>query len=125
MTEVAQVKAALDEGHDLVSSARVEGTPVFSPEGEKLGTVHSVMIHKVTGQVAYAVLQFGGLFGIGSHVHPIPWDRMTYDKARRGYVTVISREQIEDAPSLDLDETDRIRESETPMYSYWDSKPYW
>lgn len=125
MTEVAQVKAAMDEGHDLVSSARVEGTPVFSPEGEKLGTVHSVMIHKATGQVAYAVLQFGGLFGIGSHVHPIPWDRMTYDKARRGYVTVISREQIEDAPSLDLDETDRIRESETPMYSYWDSKPYW
>ena len=35
------------------------------------------------------------------------------------------RDQIEDAPSLDLDETDRIRESETPMYSYWDSKPYW
>ena len=125
MTEVAKVKAALDESHELVSSARVEGTPVYSPNGEKLGTVHSVMIHKTTGQVAYAVLQFGGLFGIGSHVHPIPWDRMAYDKGRHGYVTVISRDQIEDAPSLDLDETDRIRESETPMYSYWDSKPYW
>lgn len=125
MTEVPQVNAVIDESHDLISSARVEGTPVFSPSGEKLGTVHSVMIHKTTGQVAYAVLQFGGLFGIGSHVHPIPWDRMTYNKGRRGYVTVISRQQIEDAPSLDLDETDRVRESETPMYSYWDSKPYW
>ncbi|WP_380875488.1 photosystem reaction center subunit H [Sphingomonas sp. DBB INV C78] len=122
---MTDVTTSLDGTHELISSARVEGTPVFSPQGEKLGSVHSVMIHKTTGQVAYAVLEFGGLFGIGSHVHPIPWERLIYDKARRGYVTEITREQIEDAPSLDLDETDRIRESETPMYSYWDSRPYW
>jgi len=115
----------VDEAHELISSARVEGTPVFSPGGEKLGAVHSVMIHKVTGQVAYAVLQFGGLFGIGSHVHPIPWDKLAYNRERHGYVTNITRDQIEDAPSLDLDDTDRMQESETPMYSYWDSKPYW
>ena len=115
----------VDEAHELISSARVEGTPVFSPGGEKLGAVHSVMIHKVTGQVAYAVLQFGGLFGIGRHVHPIPWDKLAYSRERHGYVTNITRDQIEDAPSLDLDDTDRMQESETPMYSYWDSKPYW
>ncbi|PTD18341.1 photosystem reaction center protein H [Sphingomonas fennica] len=111
--------------HELISSARVEGTPVYSPKGEKLGTVHSVMIHKTTGQVAYAVLHFGGLLGIGGHVYPIPWERLRYDAVRRGYVTGITRQEIEDAPSLDLDDTDRIRESETPMYSYWDAKPYW
>lgn len=115
----------VDEAHELISSARVEGTPVFAPDGERLGSVHSVMIHKVTGQVAYAVLQFGGLFGIGSHVHPIPWDKLAYNRERHGYVTNITRDRIEDAPSLDLDETDRMQESETPMYSYWDSKPYW
>jgi hypothetical protein len=92
---MTDVTATMDQTHELISSARVEGTPVFSPKGEKLGSVHSVMIHKTTGQVAYAVLEFGGLFGIGSHVHPIPWDRMAYDKGRRGYVTEITREQIE------------------------------
>ncbi|SNS78828.1 PRC-barrel domain-containing protein [Sphingomonas laterariae] len=122
---MTDMTTAMDQSHELISSARVEGTPVYSPQGDKLGTIHAVMIHKTTGQVAYAVLQFGGLFGIGSHVHPLPWDKITYDAGRHGYVADVTREQIEDAPSLDLDATDRIRESETPMYSYWDSKPYW
>ena len=31
------------------------------------------MIEKVSGQVAYAVLSFGGFLGIGSDYYPIPW----------------------------------------------------
>ena len=33
----------VDYGHALISSRRVEGTPVFSTKNEKLGTIHSVM----------------------------------------------------------------------------------
>ncbi|RYD96555.1 MAG: PRC-barrel domain containing protein, partial [Sphingomonadales bacterium] len=80
-----------DRSHKLVSSMRVEGTPIYNPVGEKLGTVHSVMIHKTTGQVEYALLAFGGFFGIGTHVHPIPWRMLTYDQARHGYVADITR----------------------------------
>lgn len=115
----------VDHSHQLISSARVEGTPIYNPAGEKLGTVHSVMIHKVTGQVAYALLSFGGFLGIGAHVYPVPWEKLRYDEDRRGYVTDISREKLEKAPKLDLDETDRPRPSEGPMYAYWDTHPYW
>jgi hypothetical protein len=115
----------LDQEHQLISSARVEGTPVFNPAGEKLGTVHSVMIHKQTGQVAYALLAFGGFLGIGAHVHPIPWEMLTFDRKRQGYIADITRDMIEDAPSLELDSTARPRESERAMYSYWDVQPYW
>lgn len=38
--------SAVDYAHELISSRRVEGTPVYSPEGQKLGSVHSVMIEK-------------------------------------------------------------------------------
>lgn len=114
-----------DTSHQLISSARVEGTPVFNPAGEKLGTVHSVMIHKTTGQVAYALLAFGGFLGVGSHVHPIPWQMLTYNPERHGYVADITRQQIEDAPSLELDQADRPTESERPMYAYWKFTPYW
>lgn len=115
----------VDHSHQLISSARVEGTPIYNSAGEKLGTVHSVMIHKVTGQVAYALLSFGGFLGIGSHVYPVPWEKLRYDEDRHGYVTDISRETLETAPKLDLDETDRPRASEGPMYAYWDVHPYW
>lgn len=116
---------AIDIGHELVSSARVEGTPVFDPVGEKLGTIHSVMIHKRSGQVAYALLSFGGFLGVGRHVHPIPWEKLTYYEERHGYVVEISRDQLERAPKLDLDSDARPREAETTMYNYWDTAPYW
>ena len=103
----------------------VEGTPVFDPVGEKLGTIHSVMIHKRSGQVAYALLSFGGFLGVGRHVHPIPWEKLTYHEDRHGYVVDISRDQLERAPKLDLDSDARPRESEPTMYNYWDTAPYW
>jgi hypothetical protein len=115
----------IDHSHQLISSARVEGTPVFDPAGTKLGSVHSVMIHKQSGQVAYAVLSFGGFLGIGGHVYPIPWEMLTYDEERHGYVADISAETVRNAPSMALDETDRPREMEGAMYAYWDANPYW
>lgn len=121
----SELNEITDRSHQLISSARVEGTPVFNPAGEKLGTVHSLMIHKTTGQVAYALLAFGGFLGVGTHVHPIPWGMLTYDASRHGYVADITREQIEDAPSLELDRADRPTESERPMYNYWKFTPYW
>jgi hypothetical protein len=115
----------IDHSHQLISSARVEGTPVFDPSGAKLGAVHSVMIHKQSGQVAYAVLSFGGFLGIGSHVYPIPWEMLTYDEGKHGYIADVTAETVRKAPSMALDETDRPREMEGEMYAYWDVNPYW
>lgn len=114
-----------DRSHQLISSARVEGTPIYNPRGEKLGTVHSVMIEKTSGHIVYALLAFGGFFGIGTHVHPIPWQMLTYDPSRHGYVADITREMLEDAPSLELDKAARPTESERPMYQHWNLDPYW
>jgi PRC-barrel domain len=115
----------IDHSHQLISSARVEGTPIYNPAGQKLGTIHSVMIHKTTGQAAYALLSFGGFLGIGSHVHPVPWEKLRYSENRRGYVADITREMLDNAPALELDETDRPREREGSMYDFWDARPYW
>lgn len=116
-----------DFAHALISSRRVEGTAVYSEAGEKLGTVHSVMIGKTSGQVAYAVLSAGGWLGIGAHVHPLPWALLTYDVDRDGYVVGISREQLRDAPSMTLDETDRPidRSYQEQVSSYWGTLPWW
>lgn len=118
---------AVDYRHELISSRRVEGTPVYSRSGEKLGTVHAVMIGKRSGQVAYAVLSFGGLLGVGAHVCPIPWELLTYDVDRDGYTVDISRTQIEKAPAMKLDETDRPidRAYEEEVNSYWKTMPWW
>ncbi len=85
------------------------------------------MIGKRSGKVAYAVLSFGGILGMGTHVYPIPWELLTYDVDRDGYTVEISREQIKDAPSLKLSEDDRMidREYEEWVNSHWGTLPWW
>src|SRR5438270_13783367 len=99
-TTVAARGLATDETDRLISSDKVEGTPVYNPKGERLGKVHHLMIDKYTGQVAYAVMSFGGFLGIGESYHPLPWKVLTYDTRLGGYVVDhLDRSRLEGAPS--------------------------
>jgi sporulation protein YlmC with PRC-barrel domain len=42
----------------LISSEKVVGAAVYDRNGEKLGSVHSVMIDEISGKIAYAVMSF-------------------------------------------------------------------
>lgn len=88
----------------MIASDRVEGTSVYHRDGEKLGSITRFMVDKASGQVEYAVLAYGGLFGLGERHYPLPWQALTYDTARGGYVVSVTRDQIEGAPSYDSDE---------------------
>ena len=92
---------ARDETHDLISSDKVEGTTVYNRQGEKLGTVTSFMVGKRNGRVQYAVLSFGGLFGMGEKFYPLPWDTLTYDTDKGGYMVDIDKDRMKGAPSYD------------------------
>jgi len=91
-------------GRPLISASKVQGTPVFDTEGERLGHVEDIMLHKVSGQVAYAVLSFGGVLGIGDKHSPLPWSVLTFDTGRGGYVVPMGRDQLRDAPHYNKDE---------------------
>jgi len=56
---------AIDETPRLIASNMVEGTAVYDRSGRHLGAIHNFMVDKVSGQVAYAVLAFGGCLGLG------------------------------------------------------------
>ena len=117
---------ALDHQHRLISSRRVEGTPVYNRSDQRLGAIHSVMIDKKNGRIAYAVLSFGGLFGIGEQVHPVPWEVLSYDVDLDAYVIDITREQLEAAPTLRLDQADRPQPRDYEEVSgYYSKLPWW
>jgi hypothetical protein len=89
---------ATDETRRLIASNKVEGTPVFDRAGEQLGTIYNFMVDKVSGQVAYAVMSFGGFLGIGESYHPLPWRALTYDVRLGGYVVDIDQTRLAGAP---------------------------
>jgi hypothetical protein len=84
--------------HDLIGSDRVEGTRVFRSDGTKIGQIERVMIDKYSGEVAYAVMGFGGFLGIGEDHYPIPWSRLTYNARLGGYEVNVTDDQLRNAP---------------------------
>ena len=86
------------EGHRLIASDKVEGTKVRRPNGETLGEIMRLMIDKRTGQVAYAVMSFGGFLGVGEDYYPVPWELLTYNEGLGGYEVNITDEQLKRAP---------------------------
>ena len=99
-----------DETDQLISADKVEGTAVYNRAGEKLGTVNNIMIHKLSGKVAYAVMSFGGFLGMGEKVHALPWSVLTYDTSMGGYVVDIDKARLEGAPVLGAGETSRLED---------------
>ena len=92
------MKAAATTSSDVISSERVEGTKVFNTAGDKLGSIDDLMIDKHSGQVRYAVLEFGGFLGMGTERYPLPWNVLKYDTTLDGYVVPLDKAKLEGAP---------------------------
>ncbi len=96
-------------GSHVISSDRVEGSSVYNANGEKLGSIDDLMIDKLSGQVRYAVLEFGGFLGMGTDRYPLPWSMLKYNTKLEGYVVPVDKSQLEQAP--------RYSPNEIPEYS--------
>jgi sporulation protein YlmC with PRC-barrel domain len=115
------------ETSDLISSEKVEGTAVMNRQGEKLGSIESVMIEKRSGRVAYAVMSFGGFLGIGDQHHPVPWSSLTYDTNAGGYVIDADRARLQGAPVYKSSETPNWSDRQwgQRVHQYYGVRPYW
>ena len=90
--------------HDVISSKRVEGTNVYNSAGDRVGSIDHLIIDKISGQVRYAVMEFGGLLGRGTDRYPIPWNMLQYDTTKDGYVAPLEKAQLERAPRHAIDD---------------------
>ena len=111
----------------LIGSDKVEGTNVYRSNGDNIGSIERIMIDKVSGKVAYAVMSFGGFLGIGHEHYPVPWSLLTYNTKLGGYEVNISEQQLNGAPRYGKHESwdwaDRARGQK--VYDYYGVTPYW
>jgi hypothetical protein len=115
------------ETANLIGSDKVQGTPVYRSNGERVGTIERVMIDKLSGKVAYAVMSFGGFMGIGEDYYPLPWSLLAYNERLDGYEVNVSEQQLKGAPKYSKHETwdwsDRARDRK--VSAYYDVTPFW
>ena len=113
-----------DETFDLIAADKVEGTSVYDASGEKIGTVDDVMIDKISGKVAYAVVSYGGFLGMGKDHYPLPWGVLDYDTEKGGYVVGLDRDLLKKGP------TEESAQWSDPawnrrLHDYYGVAPYW
>jgi hypothetical protein len=115
------------ETTSLIASDKVDGTAVYGFDEENIGSVERLMIDKISGKVAYAVITFGGFLGFGGDYYPVPWSTLKYDTRLGGYRLMnLTKNQLERAPKYS-DESDWkwSRENDTRVYDYYAVPPYW
>jgi hypothetical protein len=84
----------------LIGSDKVDGTAVYGADDRKIGSVQRVMIDKISGKVAYAVISFGGFLGMGEDYYPMPWPNLKYDTRLDGYRVGVTEDQLKGAPKF-------------------------
>jgi sporulation protein YlmC with PRC-barrel domain len=110
-----------------LSSSSLVGDQVVDVTGAKVGKIEDLMIDVLNGQIAYAVLSFGGFLGIGDKLFAIPWSRLTVDEGEKRFVINVTKETLETAPGFDKDNWPDMDDLEyaNGIYAHYGATPYW
>ncbi len=90
-------------GPALMGADTLIGDSVVNGAEEDLGDIKEIMLDMQTGQVAYAVLAFGGFLGIGEKLFAVPWQALHLDTANKRMVLNVEKERLKNAPGFDKD----------------------
>jgi len=116
-------------GHTTaIMASKVKGTPVYSSNGDKIGTIEDVVLDKCSNNIMFAVLGAGGLLGMGEKYRPIPWSLLDYDQDKGGYVVPLGKDILDNAPAYrmeDLTQDDGEVAIRSEAFSYYHTPAYW
>jgi len=105
------------------------GTKVINTTGEQLGTIKELMIDLDDGQVAYAVMSFGGFLGVGDKLFAIPLEAFTFTVDDHIIILDVDKEVLKNAPGFDKDQWPDNAQYEAGwllnLYEYYGYSPYW
>lgn len=87
----------------LMGADTLLGNDVYNNDGEDLGDIKEFMIDMATGTVAYAVLSYGGLLGMGDKLFAVPWSALRLDTANKRFTLNVPKDTLKDAPGFDED----------------------
>jgi sporulation protein YlmC with PRC-barrel domain len=107
---------------ELIAGSKVTGTTVYGEAGGKIGEVDDLIVHKVSGQVIYAVMSFGGFMGMGEKFHPLPWSILQYDTVKDGYRLPLEEKVIKKSPAMTKSELEELRVGDvgrTRIFDYY------
>ena len=111
----------------VLSASTISGDDVTNPRGEKLGHIKDLMIDTASGRIAYAVLSFGGLFGMGEKLFAIPFKALRIRPDDKAFELDVDEEQLERSHGFDKDDWPNMADQrwQTEVHTVYGVDPYW
>jgi sporulation protein YlmC with PRC-barrel domain len=91
-------------GPRLMGADTLNGNSVYNTADEDLGDIKEIMLDVASGKVAYAVLSFGGVFGLGEKLFAVPWKALKLDTENKRFILDVAKDQLNTAPGFDKDD---------------------
>jgi sporulation protein YlmC with PRC-barrel domain len=88
-------------GPALMGADTLLGNDVYNKDAEDLGDIKEFMIDMATGKIAYAVLSYGGVMGMGDKLFAVPWGALALDTENKRFTLNVLKDSLKDAPGFD------------------------
>ncbi len=90
-----------DVNPQVLTAKTLIGDKVRNEQGENLGEIQDLMIDLDRGCIAYAVLSFGGILGMGDKLFAVPWQALDLQPEEHMFVLNVDKETLKNAPGFD------------------------
>jgi sporulation protein YlmC with PRC-barrel domain len=94
-------RQAARQQQDMYRGSKIIGASVRDQKDKKIGEIKDLVLDSRRGEVAYAVVSFGGVMGVGRKYHAIPWQALQPSDDGKYYVLNADKETITQAPGFD------------------------
>src|SRR5690242_13286870 len=91
------------KAYTIGAKKSVIGARVINNVSENLGTIEDLIIDVRDSRVAYAILSFGGILGMGDKHFAIPWEALNLDLSEKVAVLDIDKDRLKNAPGFEKD----------------------
>ena len=112
---------------NVLSSTAILGDKILNRAGENLGKIEELMLDLEKGRVAYAILSFGGVMGMGEKMYVVPFEALKLDGSREHFTLDVDKDKLRNAPGFDKNNlphaSDRTWGAE--VFKFYGYKPYW
>lgn len=84
---------------------------VMNTRGQRLGDIKEIVIDATVGKVAYVVLAFGGVAGLGEKFFAIPWPELQQSAGLGTFTLEVDKNTLQEAPGFDKDHWPKTADS--------------
>jgi len=124
---VERAQVANESMQQVSRASKIIGTSVKNSKGEKLGDIKDLVLDPESGRMAYAVVSFGGVFGVGNKLFAVPWKALLWTREKENYVLDLDKATLKKAPGFDKkhwpDSADKWEQQREELNQFYQVKP--